>query len=408
MTVGNVAASPESSGILLGLPHGNRLGGVATWCLNVAEELSRLGNATSLLVHDGQRKGQYEIPAEVGVHHLTGPPSDWAFRRDISEVRRYLESGCPLVYFPNGGHCGYAAAAQLKGKGADLRVVGMVHSDEDPYYNTIGYYEPVIDRFIGVSYAIAARLKKELPEHRHEDIICLPYGVPIPEPVQRESGNTLKLLYAGRIAEHQKRVSRLKQLADELVGQGTRFEFHIAGDGADRAALESAMAGQAVFHGPVSPDKIRSLMRECDIIVQLSDFEGTSLTMLEAMASGMVPVMSAVSGIDAVIEDGKTGFLQPIGDVRMAALQIARLDADRGLFSAMGESAREKIVRDFSIKSNAANLGGLCASLLAKPSQYRELAKAAFPVRQEWRIFRAKAMGKIRSEMGRFRRPVAD
>jgi glycosyltransferase involved in cell wall biosynthesis len=370
--------------------------------MNVAAELVRQGNHASLLVHDGQRSGQYKIPKEVGVHKLAGPTSDWAFRRDIAEVRRYLKTETPLVYFPNGGHCGYAAAAQLKDKEGDLRVVGMVHSDESPYYKTLAYYEPVIDRFIGVSYAITDRLRQLLPEHRHSDIVCLPYGVPVPEPLPRKRGKKLKLLYAGRLAEAQKRVSRLKSLADELLTLGVDFEFHVAGDGAERQALEATMAGRAIFHGPVSPDAVRSLMKKCEIIVQLSDFEGTSLTMLEGMAAGMVPVMSAVSGIDAVIDDGQSGFLQPVGDVRLAAEQIARLDLDRDRLKNMGECARARIVRDFSIESNAATLGDLCASLLGEATRRRQLRKAAFPMREQSRIFYAKAVGKLRSEMRRF------
>lgn len=394
--------SPKTPKAIFGLPHGNRLGGVATWCMNVAAELVRQGNRASLLIHDGKRSGQYEIPVEVLVQKLAGPPSDWAFRRDIAEVRRYLMTEIPLVYFPNGGHCGYAAAAQLKSKSEDLRVVGIVHSDESPYYRTLAYYEPVVDRFIAVSYAIAARLREILPEHRHSDIICLPYGVPIPAPISRTRGQELKLLYAGRIAEAQKRVSRLKLLADELLALGIPFEFHVAGDGSEREALEASMAGRTIFHGLVSPDTVRSLMKECDIIVQLSDFEGTSLTMLEAMAAGMVPVMSAVSGIDAVIDDWKSGCLQPVGEVKMAAEQIARLAGDRDLLATMGECAREKIIRDFSIEANAATLGHLCAELLEKPTNHRELGKAAFPLSEQSRIFYAKAAGKIRSELRRF------
>jgi glycosyltransferase involved in cell wall biosynthesis len=374
--------------------------------MNVASEMADQGNRVAILVHDGEKTAQYQAPPHIALHNLKGPPADWAFRGDIAEVRRVLEKEKPLVYFPNGGHCGYAAAAQVKKHDVTLRVIGVAHADEPYYYDTLKYYEPVVDRFIGVSYAIVENLKQHLPVERHMDIICLPYGVIIPKEIVRKPGGMLKVLYAGRIAEHQKRVSRLADFAAAVEAVGVSMEFHIAGDGPEKTSLERAMGNRAIFHGSLAPAEVQSLMNLCDIIVQFSDFEGTSLTMLEAMAAGMVPVMSAVSGIDAVIKDGVSGFLQPIGDVKLAAAQISRLHLDRELLGQVGEMARQTVTQDFSIVRNAETISRLCRTLRAEPAMHQILAKPAFPISKELGIFYDKATGKIRSEINRLTRPT--
>lgn len=389
------------SKILLGLPHGNHLGGVGSWTRNVAAELAETGNLVSILVHNSKGPNCYNYPTNVRLHRLAGPPADWAFSKDIAEVRRFLATNTDMVFFPNGGHCGYAAATQVKRKHGDLKVVGIAHSDEPSYYETLEYYEPIIDRFIGVSHAIAGKLKKVLPSSRQNDIICLPYGVPIPGEVERPTGTPLKLLYAGRIAEHQKRVSRLAGLTDALESLGVPFEFHLAGDGPERASLETTMRDRAVFHGPLGITEVQALMNRCDVIVQLSDFEGTSLTMLEGMASGMVPVMSNVTGIDAVIEHGVNGFLHPIGNITEAADHVAALHHNRSLLDAAGSAARRTILERFSIEVNARQIDTLCRTLLANPSMHQMLPYSAFPLSKASRIFWAKARGKTRGELTR-------
>ena len=56
-------------------------------------------------------------------------------------------------------------------------------------------------------------------------------------------------------------------------------------------------------------------LNEQDIYLNFSEYEGTSLTMLEAMASGCVPVVTDVSGVSDFIEDGVNGLVSDIGDL---------------------------------------------------------------------------------------------
>ena len=87
-----------------------------------------------------------------------------------------------------------------------------------------------------------------------------------------------------------------------------------------------------------------------DIYLNISDFEGMSLTMLEAMAYGAFPVVTDVSGVMDVVKDGKNGLIVPIEKWLNCVDKIAALDADRELLTRGSrynmDSIREKCDAD--------------------------------------------------------------
>jgi hypothetical protein len=76
--------------------------------------------------------------------------------------------------------------------------------------------------------------------------------------------------------------------------------------------------------------------------LQVSDFEGTSVSMLEAMAHGVVPVVTAASsGIAGVIQHGENGFVVPVGDMAAMAREVKRLAMDRSLLASASRASHE-------------------------------------------------------------------
>jgi hypothetical protein len=92
----------------------------------------------------------------------------------------------------------------------------------------------------------------------------------------------------------------------------------------------------------VPHDEMPGIWSSHDVFVQVSDFEGTSVSMLEAMAHGVVPVVTAASsGIADVIHHEENGFVAPVGDMKALAEHIRRLADDRALLSSAGGAAYE-------------------------------------------------------------------
>ncbi len=91
---------------------------------------------------------------------------------------------------------------------------------------------------------------------------------------------------------------------------------------------------------------------ECDLAVlpRVSSYGTASYpnTVLEAMACGKPVLTTRQPAIDELIEDGKTGFLVPPGDVAALRSRALELMSDRSLRESAGKAAREFVLRKLS------------------------------------------------------------
>jgi glycosyltransferase involved in cell wall biosynthesis len=90
-------------------------------------------------------------------------------------------------------------------------------------------------------------------------------------------------------------------------------------------------------------------MAAFDIYVNCSTYEGVSLTILEAMATGLPVVAADVGGNPEVVVDQETGLLVSQGPQTFASA-IATLAANPARRQTMGEAARWRVKRHFTIE----------------------------------------------------------
>lgn len=86
------------------------------------------------------------------------------------------------------------------------------------------------------------------------------------------------------------------------------FVMVIAGDGPARKELESLMPG-AIFLGHLEGSEFSKVYASCDIFLFPSTTETFGNVTIEAMASGLVPVVADAGGSKSLVKNGKTGFL---------------------------------------------------------------------------------------------------
>jgi len=86
------------------------------------------------------------------------------------------------------------------------------------------------------------------------------------------------------------------------------------------------------------------------LVVPSTQPEPFSLVTLEGMAAGKPIVATAHGGPAELIEDGKTGFLVPVGEVQLMADRVLTLIRDPALRKTMGINARERVQCLFSLE----------------------------------------------------------
>jgi len=136
-----------------------------------------------------------------------------------------------------------------------------------------------------------------------------------------------------------------------------RFLLLHAGEGGERPQMEriireNHLEANVRLLGGLGPEAIRQLYRLADIVLVPSVHsenveEATSLSALEAMASGRPLIAGKVGGLAEMVVDGETGLLVP-ADARELAAAILRVAADPALGVRLAAAAREYVVERHS------------------------------------------------------------
>lgn len=138
--------------------------------------------------------------------------------------------------------------------------------------------------------------------------------------------------------------------------------FIWVGDGAlldDSLAMVKALNLEGVFHFPGFRSDIPALLESLDCFVLSSHWEGFPLALLEAMAASLPVVSTRVMGATEAVQEGKTGFLVPIGDVSALAEAIGKLINDPPRRKAFGNAARQRVESEFPYSKMVARIENL-------------------------------------------------
>lgn len=301
------------------------------------------------------RHESFKLFRSASMHDLTNW-GDW-----IRAYRRTL----PTVMLPAVLAESYAVASALAGVHADgLRVVAWNHSDNPYDYAYLSRHEPIIHRYVVNTNACEQALLRRIWT-RHRDIVLIPHGVSIGPETTRDAHTErpIRIAYGGRFDHLVKRVLDFPKLAMRLFESGVRFDLLLVGDGPQREQLEFAAKStlQTIRAGgsniriepPRPPNKMPLLWQWSDVAMLMSVHEGMSVAMLEAMAEGCVPVVTAVkSGAMDVIQPGRNGFTFPIGDIDDAVNLITKLAREPATLKQLSMAARETIATQHAFSTH--------------------------------------------------------
>lgn len=137
-----------------------------------------------------------------------------------------------------------------------------------------------------------------------------------------------------------------------LAASDPRPRLVLVGDGPMRADLErrivqSGIADRVHLQGSVLDP--RPLYGSFDLVVQASRSEGLPNAVLEAAASGLPVVATAVGGTDEIVVAGTTGLLVAPGDVAALMRALQRMAGDVELRMRLGRAGRERVATMFGM-----------------------------------------------------------
>jgi glycosyltransferase involved in cell wall biosynthesis len=129
-------------------------------------------------------------------------------------------------------------------------------------------------------------------------------------------------------------VSLLIRAIPIVLKEEPETKFLIAGDGSEKEKLQKEveelnLSASVQFLGQVPHKDMPKLLAQADIYVSTSPYDGTSVSLLEALASGVFPVVTDILSNREWIVDGDNGCLVPKENENMLAKKIVEAIRDR-------------------------------------------------------------------------------
>ena len=348
--------------------HPYHRGGVTRWMADAAIAFAHQGwdvyfitVAPSVVFFSG--KGRETLlrllqKENAGIHTLSVPVGR-EFEFGTTEYKAYiyrklllqLPPGSPVILSDDPAV--WQAAASLY---STFPMVGVLHADEAYYYSLATKYFRQLSILVCVSERVKMNTIKQIPGIDASKIYTIPCGINLPGDIlSGHAGDILQLVYVGRISEYQKRVSDLVKVCAQLHQLNKAFHLNIIGDGDEKAMLvdnfdEAGLVYLVTFRGWLSQKDVSMWLATSDILILTSDFEGTPVAMMEALAAGCGITGTRVSGI----EDYELHLLAAdcfalfdVGDIEGAISGIAKIAAVP--VSIRQQSARALAEAEFSM-----------------------------------------------------------
>lgn len=192
-------------------------------------------------------------------------------------------------------------------------------------------------------------------EYCRNDVFSLPNCIEMSEAkdFQRfENRDRLRLLYLGRI-EKNKGIDYILDALKIMKKESINFVFRMAGkenvEGEFVGQFKNALKNDFEYCGVVSGKTKDDLLKNSDVFVMPSFYEGLPMALLECMSFGVVPVVTDVGSIGEYVKNSENGMIVSIKDSDTIVKAIISLDQDRKKLICLSEKARETIINKFDV-----------------------------------------------------------
>ncbi len=235
------------------------------------------------------------------------------------------------------------------------------------------------DAICVVSEQQAAELSEVFRVARRDKFRVVPLGLELQQFLDLSApgvAGPLKMVWLGRLVSV-KNVPLLVEIIETALGRSSDVQFTIAGDGPERAAVETIVKR---FPKQVSwlgwQKDVAPLIAQCDVLIQTSHNEGTPVALIQGMAAGRPFVATPVGGVvnmvqgAAVHSAGNCRWFENAVLVPPSALAftetLIRLAENRSLVVEMGYQARAFASQQYPVSALLENIDGLYRELIVR------------------------------------------
>lgn len=297
------------------------------------------------------------------------PLKDYKAYREICQVFKKVQPDIVHTHTSKAGVIGRMAAKKMQVSRVVHSTHGLIYEEEA---NIAGIKKGLLlkcflqaDRLVGKytdhlitlsEQETGSALKLNLA--KPANIRSIPNGISLQKlsEIERLPGDWEKdelcLGIAGRLASekgHALLLNSFKSLADYFPS----LKLKIAGSGPLKGHLMAltknlGLENRVEFCG-YQKDMV-AFLKQIDIFVLSSHYEGFGLVLVEAMAAGIPVVATDVGGVSEVVVDGQTGLVVPAGQEDELSMGIEYFLTHRNLCFQFGQRGREHVMQRFSLR----------------------------------------------------------
>jgi glycosyltransferase involved in cell wall biosynthesis len=235
--------------------------------------------------------------------------------------------------------------------------LSVVRSTDASVIRTALRNSPWLDSLVGISPAVTQLLQDRRPGC---PVATIANAVLVESASFPALSASLNIVFLGRLAERQKNILILSDIATELDRLKVEFTLRIVGDGPQRTRLEkklrrAKLGRRVVLCGAMRREDAWKALTEAHFSLIPSRYEGFGLVLAESMAAGAVPVASNLPVFQWIAGSDAESLLVPVGDARAYAERIRALSSDPARYLALQKRLRERQKQFFAPKLTVNN-----------------------------------------------------
>lgn len=223
-------------------------------------------------------------------------------------------------------------------------------------------YSFLVDAFIAHNLDVFIALKNTFPD-RIEDLYFIPFGINL-SPMKRHKNlkSPLSIAFVARMNKL-KGIFDLVKIDDKLKQKNIEVNWLVVGNGPDKDRFLTQIAHRENFtiHHPSDTKGVFDLIQHCDIFLLPSSLDGTPVALLEAMSTGLVPILYEFSPSIRSVVTPDTGFVVPIGAIDSVVEIVASLDVNRSELERLSDNAYHHAHEKYDAKDRSKDYYNLFA-----------------------------------------------